>query len=335
MIKYLLSCCCLTLIHVNSYSQAGLYISSGTSLYISPSNEVAIDQLGLKPSSAFVITGTNNVVRTTTIFHPAQNPYISRVFQLGATTAPFSGEITIFYEDGELNGIPENALTLNVYNGTNWMPIPNNVIRNAATNQVTTAAISGLNLNELTLAHFLIPLPLQWGAVTAYRQASGAQITWQTHDEENTAYFLVEKSDDGLRWQQVGQPVTAYNVKGEHSYSQVDATTTAAKAYYRIKQVDRNDQYNYSKVVSITALPGAVQATLYPNPVVSAVRIQSVQLPLTQVKVYDARGSLIKSEQVAHSLSHQLDLSKLPAGSYHVQLQFENGETATYPILKK
>ena len=333
--KYFLGCCCLMLLHNSGFGQSGFYISSGTSFYISPNNEVAIDQLGLKPSIAFTVNGTNNVSRSTSIVHPANNSYISRVFQFGSTTNSFSGDITIFYEDAELNGIPENALTLNVYNGTRWMPIPANVTRDGVANWVTTAAISNLGLNELTLAHMLVPLPVQWGTVTALRQADGVEINWMTYNEVNTASFQVERSLDGAQWQSVGHLVRAANTPGDHFYKLTDASVSAAKTFYRIKQVDLNGKYSYSKVVSVGALSTAVQVSLYPNPVINMLHIQTEQLPLVEVRLYKVHGSLIKRETVSHNLSHQIDLSTLPAGFYQVQLQFENGKMFSYPILKK
>ncbi|MBR9859843.1 hypothetical protein GYB22_03670 [bacterium] len=100
------------------------------------------------------------------------------------------------------------------------------------------------------------PLPVSWLSVDASSTASHqAVINWATASEENNSYFEVEYSLDGATWITAGfeqskaadgtsQSVIDYSFT--HSMAE-----TSASAYYRIKQVDFNGDFDYSPIVRV------------------------------------------------------------------------------------
>jgi hypothetical protein len=83
-------------------------IKNGTLFYV--------DGLTLIPSADYNL-GDVTLNKSATIIHSSANPYISRVYQFN--TNPYSGSVQINYTDvTQLNGIPENILTLHIHNGT-------------------------------------------------------------------------------------------------------------------------------------------------------------------------------------------------------------------------
>ena len=134
-----------------SWSQ-GIYISPSANLFISGGTIFSTDSLVIVPSRDFNITGENAQTKNAAITHPSGNPYIKRVFHFLNTTSPFTGNISIYYLDGELNGLAENALTLNVHNGAVWNAYTTGVTRDGVNNVVNTTGLSNIMLNELTLA---------------------------------------------------------------------------------------------------------------------------------------------------------------------------------------
>lgn len=271
----------------NVDAQSGLSISSGT-LSINANTVFLVDGLVLQPTSSFTLSGPNSVTRTTTIAHTAPQPYISRVFQLAATTNSFSGSISIYYNDTELNGLSESGLTLNIHNGGGWSAFNSGVTRDGINNVVTTSGLANINLNELTLANVTTPLPLDWGPVTALRKEGGAHVQWQTYNEVATSHFVVERSLNGVQWTAVGLPVAARNQSGDQHYSLTDALITPAQTYYRIKQVDEDGRYSYSPVVTVKAIAATNHLTLYPNPTQGRIQLQSTALPINTITMYDA-----------------------------------------------
>jgi hypothetical protein len=141
----------VVLLFINSSYTQGVYIASGSNLYIGSGATVSLDSLVLKPSAGFNLTGLRREYRNTAVVHALSRTYIKRVYHFSTTTPAFSGALSVYYKDGELNGIAEPALTLNVHNGTSWNTYTSGVLRNGTTNVVTTT-LASVALNELTLA---------------------------------------------------------------------------------------------------------------------------------------------------------------------------------------
>ena len=143
----------LLLIAIGSESQSqGVSITSGSNLYIGAGATVSLDSLVLKPTTNFNLTGLRREYRNTAVVHTLSRPYIKRVYHFSTTTPAYSGAISIYYRDAELNTIAESALTLNIHNGTTWNVYTTGVTRNSTSNYVTTTGLSSVPLNELTLA---------------------------------------------------------------------------------------------------------------------------------------------------------------------------------------
>ncbi len=110
----------LSFITIHGYAQSSLYVSSGANFYITNGTYVYIDGFVVKPSADYNITGENSVTRDATATPPPPTTYIQRVYLFLQILPAYSGDITIYYQDAELNGLNENTLNLNVYNGTAW-----------------------------------------------------------------------------------------------------------------------------------------------------------------------------------------------------------------------
>ena len=93
-------------------------------------------------------------------------------------------------------------------------------------------------------------LPVKWGDVFVKRNSNNeVEINWTTMTEINNNFFEVEKSDNGFDWVVVGKVKGGGNQSAKNSYKFVDGASVSA--YYRIKQVDYDGKFDYSKVVSI------------------------------------------------------------------------------------
>jgi hypothetical protein len=316
-------------------AQSGLSVSSGSSLLIKSSNILSVDGIVLQPSSDFTINGSNSIARNTSLSHGASGTYIGRAFKLAGTVNAFSGSITIYYNDFELNGIPEGSLTLNVHNGTAWGAFTTGVTRDGVNNYVRTAGLSNVNLDEFTLADAMTALPLTWGDVTANRKGAGAFVKWQTYDESSTSYFEVERRTATTDWKSVGNRIAAFNTTGVHDYSLEDATVTQALTYYRIKQVDDNNRFTYSKVVSVSAVGMPADVNLYPNPAGHYVVVDAHQLKMLSVNVYSMDGGLVLSKPANGASVCVLDIARLPAGQYRLVARLSNGAICNQSFIKK
>jgi hypothetical protein len=308
-------------------SQTGLFISPGTDLFIGTGAVLSTDSLVFIPSSDFTFSGQNAVTRNISVVHPTANPYIQRVFHLSSIPSSYNGTISIYYRDPELNGLPENALTLNIHNGTSWIAYNSNVTRDAVNNVVTTTGLANIPLSELTLANLSSPLPLRYILFNALCTGTKIKLAWKTAQEFNTNIFEIERSADGRVWQPIGSVPAAGSSTSELSYSWID-DQPITNGLYRIAANDIDGRKQFSSVIRVScSLPDLF--AVYPNPVQHAATINvSVTEPsLVTLRVYDAKGALIKQSQtnLMQGINVvQLDMTHLSAGTYTLTAQWND-----------
>ena len=89
-----------------------LTVSAGSSVSISSGSSITLDGLEIAPSDTYVISGANDVSRSATAATAGSNSSVSRVYSSSALLSGFTGTLTFSYLEGELNGITENELVM-------------------------------------------------------------------------------------------------------------------------------------------------------------------------------------------------------------------------------
>jgi len=89
-----------------------LTVNSGSSVSISSGSSITLDGLEIAPSDTYFISGANDVSRSATAATAGSNSSVSRVYNTSALLSGFTGTLTFSYLDGELNGITENELVM-------------------------------------------------------------------------------------------------------------------------------------------------------------------------------------------------------------------------------
>jgi hypothetical protein len=321
---------------LNLFAQTGLYVSGGTNLFISGGTIVSIDSLVLTPSSNFLITGQNTFTRTTSVSHHTANNYVQRVFHLSSTLASFTGTIGIYYRDAELNGITENALTLNIHDGISWKAFTN-ATRDPTNNLITTSGLSNVSLNELTLASLSSPLPLSFTFFSASCTGSRVLLSWKTAEEVNTKDFDIERSGDGQHWQITGSIAAAGSSTTQKNYTWMDSFPLP-NSLYRIVEKDIDGRKNISSVIR-SSCSFSESFTVYPNPVHDGATISiNLRQPATvTLRLYDTKGSLITQKQTSFlpgTSVIQFDMRFHAVGVYNLTAQWGN-EIKTIKIVKE
>ena len=101
-----------------SPSQAQLLSVGSGSLTILPGTEFSVDKLVLVPTLPYTLQ-KNNLELTWRM--PTENGNsINRVYAFDNTPSPFAGKMMFRYQDKELNGVPENEVTIRVLESREW-----------------------------------------------------------------------------------------------------------------------------------------------------------------------------------------------------------------------
>lgn len=89
-----------------------LTVNTSSSISIASGSSVTLDGLEIAPAVTYIISGANDISRTTTAVTAGSNSSVSRVYNTTALLTNFTGTLTFSYLDGELNNIAEGDLVL-------------------------------------------------------------------------------------------------------------------------------------------------------------------------------------------------------------------------------
>lgn len=159
-------------------------------------------------------------------------------------------------------------------------------------------------------------------------------LSWQTTQEINSSYFEVQKSLDGNNFSPIGKVQAQGNSSIKQDYRFTDGNPVAtAKNYYRIKVVDRDGKYSFTKIVW---LKNNISPTisLYPNPAKTNVQVSlgNIAAGRYSIVVYTTGGRAVVSRQYTLPAANQqlsLPVSTLAPGVYLVKITADNGAVIT------
>ncbi|RYY27453.1 MAG: T9SS type A sorting domain-containing protein [Chitinophagaceae bacterium] len=176
-------------------------------------------------------------------------------------------------------------------------------------------------------------LPTELISFAGKAKADNTLLNWATASESNTDRFVVERSSDGSSF----VTVASLRAKGNSNRVQQYTTTVDAiggKAYYRLKMVDVDGKFTYSKVITIQAPAKQASISAFPNPAGSFTMITHPQVTGEEViTVYNLQGIPVKQAK-ATAASTKLEISGLAAGSYQVVFQSKTFRQGTSIIIQ-
>lgn len=154
------------------------------------------------------------------------------------------------------------------------------------------------------------------------------QLNWQTASELNNEGFEIERSPNGESWETIGFVAGTGTSSESTEYSFLDSSPIAGESYYRLRQIDFDGNYSYSKRILVEPSPDQT-LSFYPNPVRHTLHLSGIEA--TQISILDLTGKLLF--QVPGTQA-EIDLSHLPNGLYFLRWQ-GNNRTWTKKIIKE
>ena len=168
-----------------------------------------------------------------------------------------------------------------------------------------------------------VPLPVELINFIAHVQDNWVNLKWQTASEINNDYFTIEKSQNGVVWEQTKKINGAGNSSSQLSYSTVDRQPFLGVSYYRLKQTDFDGQFEYSQIRSINIeLSDNSQIEIYPNPTNNKITVMGNQNELEDIIIYNTLGqdvTLLTQQIENNKIKVVIDLTKLSSGIYYIK----------------
>ncbi len=179
------------------------------------------------------------------------------------------------------------------YSTGNWTSAGGSATGNVTTTgTVTSSAIS--TFGPVTLGYTSFPVPLKLISFTAERRNRTSFLTWVTENEENVDHFDVQRSYDAGVYVTIGN-VPARNMTSTQVYNFEDHSALNGLAYYRIKSVDRDGKFSYSRI-AVVSENDIQSANFYVlNPARSAITVfnKTGQEGQFDYKLFSAGGQLL------------------------------------------
>ncbi len=173
-------------------------------------------------------------------------------------------------------------------------------------------------------------LPVELASFTGSVSGSTIKLSWSTKTEVNNYGFEIEKTISGKTdWQKIGFIHGSGNSNSPKKYSFMDKNIIGASSFnYRLKQLDTDGKYKYSKVIEVKFVPEKFALLQnYPNPFNPSTKI-SWQSPVGSnqtLKIFDVLGNevavLMDEYREAGKYEVDFDASGLASGIYYYKLQ--------------
>ncbi len=153
-------------------------------------------------------------------------------------------------------------------------------------------------------------------------------LQWETTSETGSDRFELERSTDPRHgFQTIARIPAGGDTAGSYSYADTNALPEISY-YYRLKQLDQDNNYTYSKIVRVR-LSSDSTFVVYPNPASDEIMIRSKE-PILSAEIVDARGQTVVRKEYADSRESKIPVSGLAPGLYTVKLV-----TGTGTVMRK
>jgi hypothetical protein len=174
-------------------------------------------------------------------------------------------------------------------------------------------------------------LPITLESIDGSGDKCNAQIKWSTSNETNLSKFEIEVSKDGVDFDKAGTIKPSSLNAGNYQFN---TTQSSGKNYYRLKIIDQNGSFTYSKVIPITTNCSDKVVKVFPNPVNTA---QTLNVNISgydkSIKgdLYSATGQFIKSFILKNG-KNDLTVENLSQGFYTLKISENGTQTEVFKL---
>jgi hypothetical protein len=177
------------------------------------------------------------------------------------------------------------------------------------------------------------PLPVTLTSFNATKEGQTALLLWTTTAETNSDRFEIQKSLNGKNWEGIGSVKSQGESNVLRKYTFADEAPSNGENLYRLKMIDNDASFGYSRIQSVTFEGVQQQALVYPNPASDVIKFNVADFSsVKSIKLYDLVGKTIFSAN-GEKLSKTVDVKTLLPGSYVVEIITNTGETKSTKIV--
>ncbi|MEM6397117.1 MAG: choice-of-anchor B family protein [Bacteroidota bacterium] len=255
-----------------------------------------------------------------------------------------SNDLVVSYQywffNGFGNGAPDDELTIAIDNGSDqqvmktytvddntsqWIadslffndlsiPITSEMRIVVSSFDLGNANVVEAGFDDFRIGQNTTALPVEWAAFELRPTDSGIWLDWQTSTESGNSYFEVERASVNGVFSRIGRVEGAGFSEERTSYQFFDAEPLSGFNLYRIKQVDVDGTFTYSRLLDHYWGNEDDPVSLFPNPAIDWVEIDVEDD--VEIEIYDQLGKWIQSSFVRDG---KIDVRSMPSGIYLIR----------------
>jgi hypothetical protein len=180
-----------------------------------------------------------------------------------------------------------------------------------------------------------IVLPIDLTYFKAEKSEDNVTLSWETAWEKNSKEFIVERSADLKDFQVIGTLKAAGEAKGRIQYEFIDDSPLAGASYYRLRMVDRDGSFSFSKTLDVIIDSPESRTLVIPNPASpEKITISGQNIDPNLLSLTNQSGNPISFhfEPIQGNLIHLYPENPLVSGLYFLTYE-KNGRKEHVKIL--
>lgn len=209
----------------------------------------------------------------------------------------------------ELSGFDRNASMAGHYTSGAWTFGSAGAASGSNPYQYSIAGVT--NFSPFGIFNSNAVLPVKFISFTAKKiNTQTIALQWQTTNEEKITHYEVERSSDGIVFTTI-TTTKPFNLITNNYFvnDELPQDYQNKKLYYRIKQVDNNGKYIYSKIVVVQT---ETKIVFVKNTVVANnLQIQSNFTQLLKFELFDRLGRKLLSQNIDYG-NNEINLVTMP-----------------------
>ncbi|WP_462255475.1 M1 family aminopeptidase [Ferruginibacter sp.] len=170
---------------------------------------------------------------------------------------------------------------------------------------------------------------------TGIKENNKANLNWNINNSHEYSSFEIERSADGVSFEKLST-IKAIDNPNRIEFSYVDFNILNGTGYYRIKVVQKDGSFIYSKTINIEN-KADYYYTITPNPAKSYIVITGSGVKgNADIIIHDATGRVVKkimNQSFTNNNNLKISVEDLGVGNYFVEIQKANAETYTRQIV--
>ena len=215
-------------------------------------------------------------------------------------------------------------------------PIPSGItLASSLSPGATTSDMNGTNqgaTSEINVSAFILPVVFSDFNVTA--SSCNGVLNWKTVSEEKVSIFEVQYSSNGVQFTKVGAVQPKNNASGS-AYKYVNDQGTS-KGYYRLKIIEVDGQFVYSRIISIdTKCSGVKTLFMYPNPLTANQHLTVIASGFEGTlkgELVSMAGQVIRTYNLKNG-TNTLPVDKLAQATYMLRVTDASGESESFRVV--